>query len=138
MMTENSTSGTHPTPTIPVSWGELIDKITILEIKADHVVAVPARSNVLKELELISGAADAAILSDSQLAGRKRDLKAVNEALWKVEDRIRAKERVGLFDQEFIDLARSVYKLNDQRADIKKKINALMSSEIVEEKSYPG
>jgi hypothetical protein len=126
---------TRPTPKIPVSWGELIDKITILEIKADRLEA-GARENVLRELKLIGEPAEDATTSDVWLAEHKRALRDVNEALWEIEDRIREKDRAGDFDQGFIDLARAVYKHNDERARIKRQINVHMASEIVEEKSY--
>lgn len=124
------------TPSIPVSWGELIDKITILEIKADLIKAEDASKNVFRELACLRAIADKALSSDGRLTQKKNALKKVNETLWDVENRIRAKERAQAFDGEFVDLARSVYRLNDERADIKKQINVDVSSEIVEEKSY--
>ncbi|MBV9288404.1 MAG: hypothetical protein JO288_11395 [Hyphomicrobiales bacterium] len=120
------------TPWAPVSWGELIDKITILEIKSVEIVDEKARVNVLKELSLLQNVAVGA----SKISDLKGELKAVNAELWKIEDAIREKERKNEFDQEFITLARSVYQRNDQRARIKRKISALLASEIIEEKSY--
>jgi hypothetical protein len=135
MMGANKQTG-RPVPHIPVSWGELIDKMTILEIKAERIEAESARANSLKELGLIRAFAEDALASDETLAEQKRALKDVNETLWDIEDRIRDKEREGKFDAEFIALARSVYKSNDERARIKKTINLHLVSEIVEEKSY--
>lgn len=135
-MINHAKSMGRPSPKIFVSWGELIDKITILEIKADLIKAESARKNVLKELAYIRDIADAELASDGWMAERMSALKKVNAALWDIEDRIRAKDRAGAFDQEFVDLARSVYKLNDERAAIKKQINVHLSSEFVEEKSY--
>ena len=110
----------------------MIDKITILEIKSVEIVDEKARVNVLKELSLLQNVAVGA----SKISDLKGELKAVNAELWKIEDAIREKERKNEFDQEFITLARSVYQRNDQRARIKRKISALLASEIIEEKSY--
>ena len=126
----------RPTPTVPVSWGELIDKITILEIKAERFASDPRRLNVENELSHIRALADDALAADTWLCERKAALRTVNEALWNIEDQIRDKESASAFDSTFIELARSVYKKNDERARIKKEINVHMASEIVEEKSY--
>lgn len=124
-----------PTPHAPISWGELIDKITILEIKVIKITSTAANDNVKKELLLLSNISDPVINQDG-LQSLKNELKEVNLKLWDVEDNIREKERASEFDQVFIELARSVYKLNDVRAKIKKSINAILKSELVEEKSY--
>jgi hypothetical protein len=126
---------TSTTPLAPVSWGELIDKITILEIKSVEIADAAAHANVLKELRMLQDIAGAHAASD-EIARLKRDLKEVNGALWKIEDAIRDKERRREFDPEFIELARSVYRQNDARAALKRRINAALSSGIVEEKSY--
>jgi len=117
----------------PVSLGELIDKITILEIKQIHMIGIK-RKNVDKELKLLKN-----ILHDQNLEidiNLINDLKEVNKNLWEIEDNIRIKESNQKFDKEFIQLARSVYKENDKRASIKKEINQKYNSELVEEKSY--
>lgn len=119
----------------PISWGELIDKITILEIKAVEIASEAALANVRKELDLLNRLAGRELARDDILQ-LKGDLRDVNAALWKIEDAIREKERLKTFDAEFIALARSVYQRNDERALIKRQINTLMASEIVEEKSY--
>ena len=126
----------HATPKVPVSWGELLDKLTILEIKCERLTDKVQLQNVGKELALIRGLADEALAGDASLADKKAALKRVNESLWEIEDRIREKEAAGEFDGAFIELARSVYKRNDERARIKKDINTHLASEIVEEKSY--
>ena len=123
------------TPRVPTSWGELIDKITILEIKSVEIVNKIARANVVKELSLLQQLAGAHGACE-QLSDLKSKLKAVNAALWKIEDAIREKDRKNEFDEEFIELARSVYRRNDERAAIKRTINTVLASEIVEEKSY--
>ena len=123
------------TPNAPVSWGELIDKITILEIKAIKINAPVANDNIKKELRYLSDIANSAIEQDG-VQSLKKDLTDVNLKLWDVEDDIRDKELAGEFDSVFIELARSVYKLNDVRAKIKKEINTVLKSELVEEKSY--
>lgn len=117
----------------PVSLGELIDKITILEIKQIHMTGIKLK-NVNKELKLLRN-----ILQDKNLEidiDLINSLKEVNNNLWQIEDNIRIKERDQKFNKEFIQLARSVYKENDKRASIKKEINQKYNSELVEEKSY--
>ena len=131
----NKTERTAETLRAPISWGELIDKITILEIKAAEIASEAALANVRKELALLNSLAGGEF-SRSDIGKLKSDLKGVNAALWKIEDAIRDKERLKAFDAEFIDLARSVYKRNDERALIKRRINTLMASDIIEEKSY--
>lgn len=131
----SKTERTAETLRAPISWGELIDKITILEIKAAEIASEAALANVRKELALLNSLAGGEF-SRSDIGKLKSDLKGVNAALWKIEDAIRDKERLKAFDAEFIDLARSVYKRNDERALIKRRINTLMASDIIEEKSY--
>ena len=118
---------------IPISLGELIDKITILEIKIIHMAEIKQK-NVKKELELLKFILkDKSIEIDIDLINH---LKEVNNNLWEIEDNIRIKESNQKFDKEFIQLARSVYKENDKRASIKKEINQKYNSELVEEKAY--
>ena len=121
---------------VPVSYGELIDKITILEIKAAHIRDAGKLANVRAELDLLNAtwAQNAAARID--IAASRARLKAVNEALWDIEDRIRLKEKAQAFDAEFVELARSVYFRNDERAAVKRKINLALGSELIEEKSY--
>jgi hypothetical protein len=124
------------TPHIPVSWGELIDKITILEIKSTRLSDQKAMGNVIKELSILHAIANAVVENDPAVAALKADLLAVNLALWDIEDHIRDKELQQAFDAEFIELARSVYFQNDRRAMLKKQMNMALKSELVEEKSY--
>ena len=117
----------------PVSLGELIDKITILEIKQINMTGIKLK-NVNKELKLLKK-----ILQDKNLEidiNLINSLKKVNNNLWEIEDNIRIKERNQQFNNEFIQLARSVYKENDKRASIKKEINQKYNSKLIEEKSY--
>lgn len=123
------------TPMAPVSWGELIDKITILEIKAERLDDAAKRANVVTELTLLSEIAGAA-LEKPDVAALTAQLKAVNEALWEIEDHIRDKEAAQEFDARFIELARAVYVTNDQRAALKRDLNRVLGSGLVEEKSY--
>jgi hypothetical protein len=123
-------------PAVLVSWGELIDKITILEIKAVRLSSPAAVANVRKELTLLAAQADPALRSSTELPVLKQRLFEINQALWEIEDRIREKEARQEFDAEFIELARSVYKSNDQRAGLKRQINTMLGSELTEEKSY--
>ena len=122
-------------PVVPISWGELLDRVTILEIKVERLAGAAARNNVEQELALLSKTADAA-LRDPAVAALKARLKKVNEALWTIEDEIRAHEAQQLFDAEFIRLARAVYRTNDERGRLKREINRLLGSEITEEKQY--
>ena len=123
-------------PRAPISWGEFIDKITILEIKSVKIKEQKALLNVLTELSQLFSAADVRWKSNEALLGFKAELRTVNEALWAVEDDIREKESKKEFDDDFIQFARSVYQNNDKRAAIKKAINVLMLSDIAEEKLY--
>jgi len=119
-----------------VSWGELIDKITILEIKAARLTSAAALQNVRNELAQLTEKTLPLGDMAAQVAPLKADLTHVNEALWEIEDKIRDKEAAKAFDAEFIELARSVYVTNDQRAALKRRINQLLASELVEEKGY--
>jgi hypothetical protein len=116
--------------------GELIDKITILEIKAERIGDPEKVRNVRTELETLRAARDRTILPSDELRLLTAELRTVNEALWDIEDEIRGCERAGDFGPRFVELARSVYQKNDQRAAIKRNINVLLGSEIIEEKSY--
>lgn len=124
------------TPRAPVSWGELIDKITILEIKADEIDDPAAVAHVRDELRLLQEIEGEAHAAAGELLELKNALKAVNLALWRIEDDIRDKEREKIFDGAFIELARSVYQRNDERARLKRRINEVTGSRIVEQKSY--
>ena len=122
-------------PSVPISWGEVIDKITILEIKAARLTSDEARVNARRELELLRGIA-APALAREEISALAANLKALNEILWEVEDRIRDHERAGIFDSAFIALARSVYRNNDERARVKREISLALGCGLVEEKSY--
>jgi Family of unknown function (DUF6165) len=121
---------------IPVSPGELLDKITILRIKSQRMHDAAQVANVRHELELLQRTWAALGRDILQVAADEQALQAVNEQLWDIEDRIRSKEAARSFDQEFIELARAVYHRNDERAAIKKRVNIALGSRIVEEKSY--
>lgn len=121
---------------IPVAWGELIDKITILEIKQQKLKEPQALANVRTELDLLCGVRDDAGSFEGEVAQVAGKLKDVNETLWDIEDDIRLCERDKNFSEKFIELARAVYKTNDKRAALKREINNLMNSGIYEEKSY--
>ncbi|MBN8482232.1 MAG: hypothetical protein J0L88_11650 [Xanthomonadales bacterium] len=121
---------------VPVSYGELIDKITILEIKAARIGDAAKLANVRTELDLLNRTWAAAAASVTDIAASRAKLKDVNETLWDIEDRIRVKEKAKAFDAEFIELARAVYFRNDERAQFKREINDALGSSLVEEKSY--
>jgi Tfp pilus assembly protein PilF len=132
--------GTVPTRSVVIEAapGVLIDKITILEIKAQRIGDVEKLRHVRTELETLRAARDRTILPSDELASLTRELRSVNKSLWTIEDEIRGCERAGDFGLKFAELARSVYKNNDHRAAIKRRINERLRSEIVEEKSYAG
>ena len=121
---------------IEVSPGELIDKLTILEIKAERIGDAEKLSNVKRELRMLRRVRDSAVELGEELAILSAQLKSVNEQLWDIEDAIRICERDGEFGARFVQLARSVYRTNDVRATLKRSINRLLSSPLVEEKSY--
>ncbi|HEY6940296.1 DUF6165 family protein [Dokdonella sp.] len=120
----------------PVSFGELIDKITILEIKAEQIRDPAKLANVRTELDLLGATWAAHPASKTDIADERARLRAVNQALWDIEDRIRLKEKAKSFDAGFIELARAVYFRNDERAAVKREINEKLGSTLVEEKSY--
>lgn len=123
-------------PIVQVSWGELIDKMTILEIKEQRLKSSNAVANVRRELATLASVVHDILLQRRDLASVKTQLRSINEALWDIEDKIRAKEAAKSFDQQFVELARSVYVNNDKRGDLKRQINALLDFELVEEKQY--
>jgi uncharacterized protein DUF6165 len=121
---------------IPISFGELIDKITILEIKSERIGDAVKLANVRAELNLLSETWADHPSSRVDIHDERARLKTVNELLWDIEDRIRLKEKARAFDAEFIELARAVYFRNDERAAVKREINLKLGSSLVEEKSY--
>jgi hypothetical protein len=121
---------------VPVSAGELLDKITILRIKSRRIRDADKLANIRVELDLLERTWATLGPATRTVAADELALQAVNEQLWDIEDRIRDKEAARSFDQEFIDLARAVYHRNDERATIKKRINVALGSRLVEEKSY--
>lgn len=120
----------------PVSFGELLDKIAILQIKSERMKDEAKLANVRKELAALENTWMAHPAAGHDIVHLRADLKAVNERLWEIEDDIRVKEKQQEFDAEFIRLARAVYFENDDRARIKKDINVALGSAYVEEKSY--
>jgi hypothetical protein len=121
---------------VPISPGELLDKITILEIKSERIDDPDKVANVRHELGLLSQVWSDSVEEDQKISDLHRQLKAINEELWEIEDDIRDEERNDRFDERFIELARAVYVTNDKRAQAKKDVNLHLGSEIVEEKSY--
>jgi transcriptional regulator of nitric oxide reductase len=121
---------------VPVSPGEVLDKITILEIKSERMSDPEKVANVKVELALLQKTWADSVVEDSVINDLHAQLKEINEALWEIEDDIRDKERAGEFDERFVELARSVYFTNDRRSKIKKDLNLHLGSEIIEEKSY--
>jgi len=121
---------------VEVSVGELLDKITILEIKSERISDPDKLVNVNKELEILRRTWAASPLSATDVSDQMARLKQVNETLWDIEDNIRRQEAAQDFGGEFIRLARAVYHENDERAAVKKELNTLLGSTLVEEKSY--
>jgi len=121
---------------IEVAAGELIDKITILEIKAERIADPAKLENVRTELAALNDARARAIPDAAAIAPLEAELKAVNETLWQIEDDIRDCERAADFGPRFVDLARAVYRTNDRRAELKRAINQALGSRLIEEKSY--
>ena|SRR5512147_2975135 len=121
---------------VPISPGELIDKITILEIKSERMTDAAKLANVRTELGLLLETWRSSAHAQVDIGAEWQALRDVNGQLWEIEDRIRDKERDALFDAEFIELARAVYVTNDERAAVKKRINTKLGSTLVEEKSY--
>lgn len=121
---------------VPISPGELLDKITILRIKAARMSDAAKVANVKHELELLEKTWRESGAAAVDIGDEEANLTRVNEALWVIEDDIRDEERAGRFRERFIELARAVYVTNDERAAIKKRINLALGSTIVEEKSY--
>jgi len=121
---------------VPVSFGELLDKIAILQIKSERIGDEAKLANVRNELSALEKTWMAHPAAVKDIARLRRELKEVNERLWVIEDDIRLKEKAQAFDDEFIQLARSVYFENDSRARIKRDINLALGSAYIEEKSY--
>jgi hypothetical protein len=123
-------------PMVPVSWGELLDKVAILEIKRQRLRAPEALANTERELTALAPALAALIPEPLGLPELRSALAAVNQRLWTIEDRIREKEAQEDFGPAFVALARSVYRENDERGRIKRAINTLLGSGLREEKQY--
>ncbi|MBL3558333.1 MULTISPECIES: DUF6165 family protein [Marinobacter] len=121
---------------VPVSFGEVLDKITILEIKSERIADPEKVNNVRLELDELSATWNEAVQDQAAIADLRKQLKAVNEELWEIEDDIRDQEAAQDFGSRFIELARAVYVTNDKRAAIKKEVNLALGSRFVEEKSY--
>jgi len=121
---------------VPVSPGEVLDKITILEIKSERMTDPEKVANVRAELALLQETWNENIRDNETIQGLHAQLKEINETLWEIEDDIRDKERAKEFDDRFIELARAVYVTNDRRSQVKKELNLHLGSDIIEEKSY--
>lgn len=121
---------------VELAYGELLDKITILQIKSERITDAAKVANVNKELNLLNDLWASDEKSSADISSEFKALKEINEKIWDIEDNIRDKERDKEFDEKFIELARSVYFSNDKRAEIKRTINLKLGSELIEEKSY--
>jgi len=132
----HKTHSTDMTIKVEISFGEFLDKITILEIKSERISDAVKLENVNRELILLQNSWAAHPASKTDISDEMARLKAINEKLWEIEDDIRDKVRNKAFDQEFIELARAVYFTNDDRAAVKRELNLKLGSGLVEEKSY--
>ena len=121
---------------VPISVGELVDKVTILEIKSEKIGDAGKLANIRRELDALTAVLKPSLEATPALAALKAELRTINETLWRIEDDIRDCERQRDFGPTFVELARSVYRTNDRRAATKRKIDDLTGSELVEEKSY--
>lgn len=121
---------------VPISIGELFDKITILEIKIKRVTDPKKRDNVVNEWHELTNTLKQHLVMNTELMQLQDELMQINEQLWEIEDAIRAKEAEQLFDEKFVELARSVYFTNEKRSSIKRKINLQTGSMLIEEKEY--
>ena len=121
---------------VPVSVGEVVDKVTILEIKSDRISDEAKLRNIRTELDQLRPMVSGGVFHSAEVTALFDGLRAVNGELWDIEDNIRAEEAAGRFGDRFVELARAVYVTNDRRAELKKKINLATGSDLVEEKSY--
>jgi len=121
---------------VPVSVGEVVDKVTILEIKSERIADEAKLVNIRAELAQLRPLVSGGVFDSAEVTALFDGLRAVNGALWDIEDNIRAEEAAGRFGDRFVELARAVYVTNDRRAELKKKINLATGSDLVEEKSY--
>lgn len=121
---------------VEISIGEFFDKLTILEIKKEHIANQAKLVNINKELNALNALLDSLPFGRADVEKEVGELKSINEKLWVIEDEIRDKEAAKTFDQEFIELARSVYFTNDRRSEVKRDINIRLGSDFIEEKSY--
>lgn len=121
---------------VPVSVGEVVDKVTILEIKEQRISDAAKVANVKAELEALRPLVTGGMFDSDMVVELTNALRGVNGELWDIEDNIRAEEAAGRFGDRFVELARAVYVTNDRRAELKKRINLAVGSDLVEEKSY--
>lgn len=126
----------YPPIAIPISPGEVVDRLTILEIKSQRIADKSKLTNIRHELDELTEVAKTTIPDTEDMRALRTELRAVNEKLWVIEDDIRECERKRDFGDNFIALARAVYKTNDRRADLKRKINEALGSDLIDEKSY--
>ncbi len=121
---------------VQISAGELLDKLTILEIKRENIADDAKTANVAREYAALSEVVEREIGADPEISWLRAELKEINAELWRIEDDIRDRERQASFGAEFIALARAVYRTNDRRAELKHRINLVTRSDLIEEKSY--
>lgn len=133
---EDLSSSDAPAPWIPTSWGEILDRISILEIKTERLEAIRSHAHVRFELQALRAIRDRDLAPDERIAVLNAELETINRCLWDLEDQLRAFEAAQRFDAEFVESARRVYLTNDRRAAVKSQINALTGSTFFGEKVY--
>ena len=121
---------------VEISYGEFLDKLSILEIKSERIKDAAKLENINRELTLLRALWQTDPKSSIDIEAEMSEMKVINETLWQIEDDIRDKERARCFDEAFIELARAVYYRNDERSDVKRRLNKKLGSQLVEEKSY--
>jgi len=127
---------TEQRPLMPASWGEVIDRKTILEIKVERLQSPVSVNHASRELEALRASLDGITPTPEALSRLEAALRDVNRQLWDIEDAIRRKEADNSFDTEFIELARSIYRTNDERHRLKREISVLLQSDFIDEKQY--
>ena len=127
---------TEQRPLVPASWGEVVDRKTILEIKVERLQSPASVKHASRELEALRASLDGITPTPEALGGLEAALRDVNRRLWDIEDAIRRKEANDSFDSEFIELARSIYRTNDERHRLKREISVLLQSDLLDEKQY--
>jgi hypothetical protein len=131
-------NGSAQAISVAISPGELLDKISILEIKSERILDAGKLRNIQAELAALTAARDQSIPPSEEISALTRELKQVNEVIWDAEDFLRGREQAKMFEAQFIEIARSIYRNNDRRSAIKRQINDRLAAQFIEEKQHPA